>query len=134
MQRRLWYGITWPSAIITLVLGSTTWYLYGSFPGWLHYKLAFVILLYIYHFWCHQIFKQQQQGILKYSSLQLRIFNEVATVFLVSIVFLVILKNTLSMVWGLVGLLLFIVILLLAIRIYKRIRLAKTALPDNKPV
>jgi putative membrane protein len=58
----------------------------------------------------------------------------VATVFLVSIVFLVILKNALSMVWGLIGLLMFIIILLLAIRIYKKIRLAKTTLPDNKPV
>jgi protoporphyrinogen IX oxidase len=125
MQRRLWYGITWPSALLTLILGGFMFYLYGSFPQWLQFKLFFVALLYIYHFWCHFIFKQQQNGIITYTSLQLRIFNEVATIFLVSIVFLVVLKSTLSMLWGLLGLLLFIGVLLLAIRIYKRIREAK---------
>jgi len=126
MIRRLWYGITWPSAVLTLFLGVYMFYLYGSFPAWLQYKLSFVVLLYLYHFWCHVIFKQQQKGIIKYSSLQLRIFNEVATVFLISIVFLVVLKNTLSMLWGLLGLALFILILLLAIRIYKKLRESKT--------
>jgi len=126
MQRRLWYGITWPSAIITLALGGTTWYLYGVTPEWLYFKLGFVLLLYVYHFWCHIIFKQQQKKYIKYTSLHLRIINEIATVFLVSIVFLVVLKNTLSMVWGLVGLLVFIMILLVAIRIYKKVREGKS--------
>lgn len=126
MQRRLWYGISWPSAILTLFLGGYMFYLYGSLPAWLQYKLFFVSLLYLYHFWCHLIFRQQQQGIVRYSSLQLRIFNEIATVFLFSIVFLVILKNALSMIWGLLGLALFIIVLLLAIRMYKKIRESKT--------
>lgn len=125
MQRRLWYGITWPSAVLTLLLGGSTWYLYGSFPSWLHLKLFFVLLLYGYHLWCHAIFRQQQKGEIKYSSLQLRVFNEVATIFLVAIVFLVILKNALSMLWGLVGLVLFIVVLVLAIQVYRRIRETK---------
>jgi len=81
-----------------------------------------VLGLYIYHFLCHSIFKQQQQGIIRYSSTQLRIWNEVATVFLIAIVFLVVLKNALSMGWGIVGLLLFSALLMLAIRIYKRVR------------
>jgi protoporphyrinogen IX oxidase len=126
MQRRLWYGITWPSAVLTLIFGGSTWYLYGATPGWLHLKLFFVLLLYGYHLWCHVIFRQQQSGEIKYSSLQLRLFNEVATIFLVAIVFLVILKNALSMLWGLVGLVLFILLLLLAIRIYRRIRESKS--------
>jgi putative membrane protein len=125
MQRRLWYGITWPAAILTLLLGGSTWYLYRITPEWLQYKLFFVVLLYLYHYWCHIIFRQQQKGIIKYSSMQLRIFNEIATVFLVSIVFLVVLKNALSMVWGLVGLFVFIALLLLAIRIYKKVREGK---------
>ncbi|MBD1395643.1 CopD family protein [Pontibacter sp. JH31] len=122
MQKRLWYGITWPSAVLTLIFGLSMLYLYGGIPGWLVWKLAFVVGLYIYHFLCHGIFKQQQQGIIKYNSTQLRIWNEVATVFLIAIVFLVVLKNTLSMVWGIVGLLLFSALLMLAIRIYKRLR------------
>lgn len=127
MQRRLWYGITWPSAVLTLIFGGSTWYLYGATPSWLHLKLFFVLLLYGYHGWCHAIFRQQQRGEIKYSSLQLRLFNEVATIFLVAIVFLVILKNALSMLWGLVGLVLFILLLLLAIRIYRRIRESRRA-------
>ncbi len=122
MQRRLWYGITWPSAVITLVLGLSTWYLYGGFPGWLHLKLLFVLGLYGYHFYCHRLFKQQQNNIITWNSTKLRIWNEVATIFLFAIVFLVILKNGLGMAYGLAGLAVLIAILLLAIRIYKQLR------------
>ncbi|MDX5436271.1 MAG: CopD family protein [Pontibacter sp.] len=125
MQKRLWYGITWPSAILTLIFGTSiviTLQLYDPFPGWLLWKLAFVAGLYVYHFFCHSIFKQQQHGVLKYTSTQLRIWNEVATLFLISIVFLVVLKNALSMVWGIIGLILFSAMLMLAIRVYKRVR------------
>ncbi len=122
MQKRLWYGITWPSAVLTLILGSTTWYLLGVTPTWLVIKLAFVLGLYVYHFSLHMIFKQQQQGIFKYSSQQLRIWNEVATIFLVAIVMLVVVKQSLSFVWGITGLLLFVVLLMSAIKIYKYLR------------
>jgi putative membrane protein len=126
MQKRLWYGITWPSAIITLTIGVYLLYwaisTYGMVPTWLGWKLGFVVGLYFYHLLCHQIFKQQQRGELKYTSGQLRMWNEMATIFLVSIVFLVVLKNALSMLWALIGLVIFIVLLLLAIRIYKRLR------------
>ncbi|WP_315819886.1 CopD family protein [Paraflavitalea speifideaquila] len=122
MTKRLWYGITWPSAILTLLLGSTTWYLLGVTPSWLVIKLAFVVGLYAYHFSLHVIFKQQQQGIFKYSSQQLRIWNEVATIFLVAIVMLVVVKQNLSFVWGISGLILFVILLMSAIKIYKIIR------------
>ena len=125
MQKRLWYGITWPSAILTFIFGFSLVYtlnLYETLPGWLIWKLGFVSGLYVYHFLCHQLFKQQQNGIIKYSSNQLRLWNEVATLFLISIVFLVVLKSTLSMLWGIAGLILFSAILMLAIRIYKRVR------------
>lgn len=122
MQRRLWYGITWPSALVTLVMGLSTWYTYGSTPPWLIYKLVLVLGLYAYHGSCHIIFRQQQQGVFRYSSTQLRVWNEVATLFLFGIVFLVILKDALSMLWGLLGLFALIGLLLAAIRIYRRIR------------
>jgi len=111
--------------VLTLIFGLSMLYLYGSVPGWLVWKLCFVAGLYLYHFLCHAIFKQQQQDIIRYSSTQLRIWNEVATLFLISIVFLVVLKSSLSMLWGIIGLILFTAILLLAIRIYKRLRQAK---------
>lgn len=122
-MRRLWYGITWPSAIITLLFGSYFLHFYATdIPSWLWVKLGFVVGLYAYHIACHVIYKQLQNDIFRYSSQQLRVWNEVATIFLVSIVFIVILKNTLSMVWGLTGLAIFTLVLMLAIRIYKKIR------------
>lgn len=122
MQRRLWYGITWPSAIVTLMLGLNTWYNYSATPDWLVYKLVLVAGLYAYHGLCHIIFRQEQRGNFRYTSNQLRIWNEVATLFLFAIVFLVVLKDALNMLWGLLGLLALMIVLMLAIRIYKRIR------------
>jgi protoporphyrinogen IX oxidase len=124
MARRLWYGITWPSAILTAIMGG--WMLI-EFPGWveipfMQIKLGFVGLLYVYHFSCHYIFSQLQQGKVRFTSTQLRLWNEVATVFLVVIVFLIVVKNSLSLVWALGGLVALTGILLLAINMYKRIR------------
>ena len=126
MMKRLWYGITWPSAVLTLILGTTIWHLLGVTPQWLVIKLVFVVGLYVYHFSLHAIFKQQQKGIFKYSSQQLRIWNEVATIFLIAIVMLVVVKQSLSFVWGIVGLLLFVILLMSAIKIYKAIREKKS--------
>jgi putative membrane protein len=81
MSRLLWFVITWPSAIITLILGIA---LLVVQPSWLslpfmHIKLTFVLILYLYHIGCHIVYRQLQQGVSKYSSLQLRVWNEVAT-------------------------------------------------------
>jgi putative membrane protein len=122
MIRRLWLGITWPSAVLTLVFGLSVWHMLGVTPGWLMIKLCFVTGLYIYHFTLHAIYKQQMKGLFRYSSQQLRIWNEVATIFLISIVMLVVVKQNMSVVWGLLGLVLLMVVLMSAIRIYKLIR------------
>jgi putative membrane protein len=129
MIRRLWLGITWPSAIITLILGpwvmlNGNWdkTLTTSSGRWLLVKLIFVIFLYIYHFSLHTIYKQQSNGVFKYSSQQLRIWNEVATVFLIAIVMLATVKQSISWVWGIVGLTGLIIVLISAIKIYKGIR------------
>ncbi len=122
MQKRLWYGITWPSAILTLIFGGWLWYLYGSLPTWLLVKLCFVGGLFFYHLSLHAIFKQQSKEVYKYSSQQLRIWNEVATLFLITIVMLAVVKQMLSVVWGIAGLIAFTVVLLLAIKLYKKFR------------
>ena len=122
MIKRLWFGITWPSAILTLIFGPTVWYMLGSLPQWLMVKLTFVIGLYIYHFTLHALYKQQAKDIFKYSSQQLRIWNEVATIFLVAIVMLAVVKQALSFLWALGGLVLFIIILMSAVKIYKILR------------
>ncbi|WP_127129201.1 CopD family protein [Pseudoflavitalea rhizosphaerae] len=125
MMKRLWFGITWPSAVLTLIFGLTTWYQLGVFPEWLKIKLLFVTGLFIYHGSLHIIAKQQWGGNFKYSGQQLRIWNEVATIFLVAIVMLVVVKENMSVVWGLLGLILFVVVLMSAIKIYKLVRTKK---------
>lgn len=122
MIRRLWLGITWPSAIATLLFGGWMLYLYNSLPTWLMIKIGFVLGLYAYHFSLHHIYKQQMAGIFSYTSQQLRIWNEVATIFLFAIVMLVVVKQEISLLWGMLGLACFILILLGGIRIYKLMR------------
>lgn len=97
-------------------------YLYGYIPVWLWVKLGFVAALYLYHFSLHKIYAEQAKGIFRYTSQQLRIWNEVATIFLIAIVMLVSVKQEISVLWGIAGLIVFIVILMAAIRIYKLIR------------
>lgn len=122
MSKRLWYGITWPSAILTLIFGPWMWYMRNHLEPWLAIKLCFVVGLYVYHHTLHAIFKQQAKGIFKYSSQKLRIWNEVATIFLVAIVMLATVKQGLSVVWGLGGLVAFVIVLMSAIKMYKAIR------------
>ncbi|MDQ6723875.1 MAG: CopD family protein, partial [Thermoproteota archaeon] len=119
MLKRLWYSITWPSAILTLIFGLLVMFLNGwnkvlfqEAGKWLLIKLIFVFFLYLYFLSLHKIFKQQMQGIFKYTSQQLRIWNELATIFLIAIVMLAVVKNSLSVVWGLIGLFLFIIVLM----------------------
>lgn len=127
MSKRLWYGITIPSAILTLIFGPLVLWKGNYFDDfgfhtWLHVKLLFVILLYAYFLSLHRIFLKQQKGIFTHTSGQLRVWNEVATIFLVTIVMLAVVKQTLSWFWGLAGLVLLIVVLMLAIKLYKTLR------------
>ena len=125
MIRRLWLGITWPSAILTLIFGGWMLILLGTIPSWLWVKLIFVLGLYFYHLSLQHLYRQQIRGVFKYSSQQLRIWNEVATLFLVAIVMLVVVKQSVSLVWGLTGLVLLSIVLISAIRIYKFVRAKK---------
>ncbi len=88
----------------------------------MHVKLGFVALLLLYHFICQNIMKQLRNGIFKYSSNQLRLWNEVATILLVAIVFTVMLKSAVDWVYGLVGLIIFSAVIMMAVKIYKRYR------------
>ncbi|GAB4246172.1 MAG: CopD family protein [Ekhidna sp.] len=124
MSKRLWYIITWPSCILTLFFGGSLLVLqmeWLSMP-FMHIKLGFVLGLLAYQIFCHRIFSQLQKNENKYSSLQLRIINEIATLLLVAIVFLIVLKNAVSWLWGTLGLISFAVILMIAIKLYKRTR------------
>ncbi|MBC7713257.1 MAG: CopD family protein [Rhizobacter sp.] len=124
MQRRLWNGITIPSSIAVLIFGGSL--LQNFMPitnhPWLVLKLVFVAGLYGYFLFLHKIFKQQQEDIISYSPMKLRVINEISTIFLFAIVFLVIMKNVMNMIYGLSALVGLILILMIAIKIYKNIR------------
>lgn len=124
MSKRLWLIITWPSALLTSLFAF--WMLHQN-PAylqmkWMTIKLVFVALLYIYHLLCHKIYAQFQKDIVNYSSNKLRVWNEVATIILFAIVFLVTLKNAVNWIYGVIGLVLFSVLLMLGIKLYKRLR------------
>ena len=125
MIRRLWMGITWPSAILTVIFGGWLISFYPVIPQWLWIKLGFVLGLYIYHFTLQKIYKEEMKGVFRYTSNQLRVWNEVATIFLIAIVMIVTVKDNMSWLWGIVGLALFTAALMSAIKIYKIIRTKK---------
>lgn len=126
MIRRLWLGITWPSAILTLIFGPWIWIMLGTTPRWLAIKLVFVVMLYLYHFSLHILYREQHKGVFRFSSQKLRIWNEMATLLLFAIVFLASVKQEISWVFGLAGIISLALVLMLAIRIYKKMRTKKT--------
>jgi len=124
MASGLWYGITWPSAIATLIMGAS---LLVNQPVWLQngfmqIKLTLVFFLYLFHISLQYLFRQQKRGVFKFSSTQMRLWNEIPTLFLISIVFLIVLQNALSIVWGIAGLLVVTFIIMMGVRIYKKYR------------
>ncbi len=124
MQKKLWYMIGWPSMIGTFIFG---WWMiwentiYLALP-WMWLKLILVGALFLYHLQCQMIYKKQTEGIFLWGSFKLRLFNEVATVFLVGIVFLVTVKSTGSLVWSLLGLFIFAALMMAFVTIYKNMR------------
>lgn len=124
MTRRLWYIITWPSAILTAIFAIWLLILNPSLLqfGWMHVKLVFVILLYAYHIKCHFIFAEMQSDVVKWSSNAMRLWNEVSTIILFAVIFLVILRDSLNWIYGVIGIILFSVIIMLGFKLYKRIR------------
>jgi putative membrane protein len=122
MQSRLWYIITWPSAVLTLIFGSWIGILYGSLPTWLLVKLVFVLALFIYHLSLQKIFNEQHKGNFHWSSQKLRLWNELSTLLLFAIVMLAVLKELLNALWGLAGLIGLAIILMIGIKLYKKYR------------
>lgn len=95
MERRLYYAITWPAAVLTTLLGA---WLVGYNPhyylgaGWMHVKLGLVVLLWAYHFVCGYFVRQFARDSNCRGHRFYRIFNEVPTLLLIGIVLLVVIK------------------------------------------
>jgi putative membrane protein len=124
MTYRLWYIITWPSAILATIFALSLLHLNSGLleMSWMQVKLVFVVLLFIYHLKCHQIFKELQNDEVKYTPNFMRLWNEGATLILFAVVFLVILKNALNWIYGVIGIALFSILIMLGFKFYKRIR------------
>ena len=124
MTYRLWYIITWPSAILTVLFAIWLLILMPSWlqMPWMHVKLGFVLLLIAYQIKCQFIYSDLQNGIFKYSSNFMRLWNEGATIILFAIVFLVILKNEFNWIYGILGIFTFSIIIMLGFKFYKRLR------------
>ena len=114
------------SLILTLLFGLITLfskqYNYLLHEPYMHVKLGFVLLLVVYHIICHKIHLDQKKGVSTYTGIQMRVWNEVATLFLVIITFVIVLRDQLDGFYGTIGFILFGISLFLGIRLYKRLR------------
>ena len=127
MTKRLWYIITWPSAVLCTLFAITLLMINPVLLSqrWMRIKLAFVLLLIFYHIRCHFMFLQLQKDEVKYTSNFMRLWNEIATLVLFAVVFLVILQNSLNSIYGVVGIFALAGLLMFGIKIYKRLRQKK---------
>lgn len=124
MQYRLWYIITWPSALLASIFAFLMLHLNSGllFATYFQVKLVFVFLLYCYHFKCHQIFLALQKNKVQYTSNFFRIWNEGATLILFAVVFLIIVKSAINWIFGVIGIVVFSMVLMLGYKLYKKIR------------
>lgn len=95
MEHKLFYAITTPSAMLTLLLG--LWLLSYNFYGylqlgWMLAKLSLVALLIIYHFYCAKFVKDFQNNRNTRSHVFYRWFNEIPSIILILVIILVIVK------------------------------------------
>lgn len=124
IEKKLWWIIATPSMYLVIIAGATMLYLHSGLLqlSWLHVKLTFVLGLIVYHFTCQKIMKQMANGVFKWTSIQLRLWNELATILLFAIVFLVVLKSAVNWIFGVIGIILFSLIMMSAVKIYKYFR------------
>jgi putative membrane protein len=126
MEKLLFNAIMIPAMWLTWLTGVSmiyiTWWDNFHAHGWLHLKLAFVVCITIYHFVCRHLIRKFRAAEFILRSGQLRLFNEIATILLVAVVFLVIAKNTFDMVLGIGGFIAFAIVIMAAVTIVKKIR------------
>jgi len=92
MERKLYYGIMTPGAVLTILFGLWLWLGYGISGGWLHAKLALVIVLIAYHLYCGKLLADFKYDRNRRSHVYYRWFNEFPVVILIAVVILVVVK------------------------------------------
>ena len=61
MERKLYYGIMAPGAVLTVAFGVWLWLGYGPWGYWMHAKFALVLVLVAYHLYCGKLLKDFKQ-------------------------------------------------------------------------
>ncbi len=97
MERKLFWGITTPGGVLTLLFGvwmlfDYAWAAYGQML-WLQIKLAIIVLLVAYHIYCGKLLLTFREDQNQRSHVWYRWFNEIPTVFLIAIILLATLKQ-----------------------------------------
>ncbi len=92
MERKLYYGIMTPGAVLTVAFGGWLWLGYGITGGWLHAKLALVAILISYHLWCGRLLGDFKRDRNARSHVWYRWFNEIPVVILIAVVILAVVK------------------------------------------
>ena len=93
MERKLYYGIMAPSAILTVATGAWLWLGFGIGGGWLYAKLALVAILVAHHLWLGKLMRDFREGRNRHGHVFYRWINEIpALPVLVLAVLLVIFK------------------------------------------
>lgn len=92
MERKLFFGIMTPGAVLTVVSGVGLWLGWGFSGGWLHAKLALVAVLIAYHGWCGKLLADFRHDRNKHGHVWYRWFNEFPVLILFAIVILVVVK------------------------------------------
>lgn len=92
MERKLYFGIMTPGAILTLGFGLWLWLGYGIDGGWLHAKLALVAVLVFYHLYCGKLLLDFKHERNRHGHVYYRWFNEFPVAILIAIVILVVVK------------------------------------------
>jgi len=92
MERKLYFGIMTPGALLTLVFGTWLWLGYDLRGGWLHAKLALVAILVAYHLYCGKLLKDFKRDRNRHGHVYYRWFNEVPVLILFAVVLLVVVK------------------------------------------
>lgn len=95
MERKLFYGIMTPSAVLVLALGLWLWLAYGFGGTWLHIKLALVIILVVYHLYCGKLLLDFKHDRNRHGHVYYRWLNELPVLILIAVVLLVVLKRPL---------------------------------------
>ncbi|PWS29849.1 CopD family protein [Pedobacter paludis] len=124
MEATLWKIIATPAMIISVLAGASMLTLNSALlqMDWMLVKLGFVVGLLIYHFICQNLVKQLKNNQFKLSSFQLRLWRELATIFMIAIVFVVILKSAINWIYGLIGIMGIAMAIMVAVKLYKNYR------------